>query len=78
MKIIFFLNNFVLFLTNEKKYFGVIFIIFSFTIFSQEKDTLQLKNGIDKPSILPIHHFGMFSARINQNFKTFFGCNLKC
>ncbi len=37
--------------------------------FSQNKDTISLKNGIDKPSLLPIHHFGMFSARINQNFK---------
>jgi hypothetical protein len=37
--------------------------------FGQEKDSIPLKNGIDKPSLLSTHHFGMFSARINQNFK---------
>lgn len=37
--------------------------------FGQEKDTIPLKNGIEKPSLLSTHHFGMFSARINQNFK---------
>jgi hypothetical protein len=45
------------------------FLLFSIVIFSQKKEMYTLKNGIDKPSILPIHHFGMFSARINQNFK---------
>ncbi|MCG1034773.1 hypothetical protein [Polaribacter sargassicola] len=38
-------------------------------VFGQKKDSIPLKNGIDKPSLLPIHHFGMFSSRINQNFK---------
>lgn len=37
--------------------------------FGQKKDTIALKNGIEKPSLLSTHHFGMFSARINQNFK---------
>lgn len=36
---------------------------------AQEKDSIVLKNGIDRPSILTTHHFGIFSARINQNFK---------
>lgn len=52
-----------------KKRFFFIWLFFSATIYSQQKDSLSLKNGIDKPSMLPIHHFGMFSARINQNFK---------
>ncbi len=38
-------------------------------LFGQQKDTIALKNGIDRPSILSTHHFGIFSARINQNFK---------
>jgi hypothetical protein len=36
---------------------------------AQQKDSLIIKNGIDKPNILTLHHFGIFSARINQNFK---------
>jgi hypothetical protein len=52
----------------KKNFFFLIFII-SFYSFGQKKDSLELKNGIDKPSLLPIHHFGIFSARINQNFK---------
>lgn len=36
---------------------------------SQEKDSISFKNGIERPSILATHHFGIFSARINQNFK---------
>lgn len=47
----------------------VLFITFSIFSFGQKKDSLVFKNGIDKPSMLPIHHFGMFSARINQNFR---------
>lgn len=50
--------------------FSCISIFFaSLFCFSQNKDSIILKNGIDKPSMLPIHHFGMFSSRINQNFK---------
>lgn len=51
----------------KKIFFLLLFI--PFFSFCQKKDSIQLKNGIDKPSLLPIHHFGMFSARINQNFK---------
>ncbi|GAA4813663.1 hypothetical protein GCM10023330_21730 [Litoribaculum gwangyangense] len=36
---------------------------------SQEKDSLSFKNGIDNPSILTTHHFGIFSSRISTNFK---------
>lgn len=37
--------------------------------FSQEKDSLYFKNGIENPSLLTTHHFGIFSSRVNQNFK---------
>ncbi|WP_156772441.1 hypothetical protein [Urechidicola croceus] len=37
-------------------------------VYSQNEDS-TLKNGIDKPSTLTTHHFGIFSSRINQNFK---------
>jgi len=37
--------------------------------FSQIKDSLSFKNGIENPSLLSTHHFGIFSSRINQNFK---------
>ncbi|WP_338357555.1 hypothetical protein [Yeosuana marina] len=40
-----------------------------FVISAQQNDSLSFKNGIDKPSILATHHFGIFSSRINQNFK---------
>lgn len=46
-----------------------IFIIFCTALSAQQKDSLIIKNGIDKPSILTTHHFGIFSSRINQNFK---------
>ncbi|ALJ06104.1 hypothetical protein APS56_13630 [Pseudalgibacter alginicilyticus] len=51
-----------------QKYFIPLFL-FSIAISAQQKDTLKIKNGIDKPHILSLHHFGIFSARINQNFK---------
>ncbi|MGJ8745447.1 hypothetical protein [Polaribacter sp.] len=53
----------------KKNYFLFFFLLISGISFSQIQDTIPLKNGIDKPSMLPIHHFGLFSARINQNFK---------
>lgn len=37
---------------------------------AQQLDTIQLeKNGIDKLNILSTHPFGIYSARISQNFK---------
>ena len=51
-----------------QKYF-IAFFLFGSVLSAQQKDTLQIKNGIDKPSILSLHHFGIFSSRINQNFK---------
>ncbi|TMM32390.1 hypothetical protein FDT66_02685 [Polaribacter aestuariivivens] len=53
----------------QKKFFFLSYILFSLFSFGQKQDSISLKNGIDKPSMLPIHHFGLFSARINQNFK---------
>ncbi len=41
----------------------------SISFYAQEKDSISFKNGIDRPSILSTHHFGIFSARINNNFK---------
>ncbi len=39
------------------------------TLYSQQKDSIYFKNGIENPSLLATHHFGIFSARIQQNFK---------
>lgn len=43
--------------------------LISITSFSQQKDTLSIKNGIDNPNMQTTHHFGIFSSRISQNFK---------
>jgi hypothetical protein len=48
--------------------FFLAFIVITVSV-AQQKDSLSIKNGIDKPSILATHHFGIFSSRINQNFK---------
>lgn len=50
---------------------SICFVLFLLTSvsFSQEKDSIFFKNGIDNPSLLSTHHFGIFSSRINQNFK---------
>lgn len=52
-----------------KKSIFIVTYLFSFLLMGQQKDSLSFKNGIDKPSILATHHFGIFSARINNNFK---------
>lgn len=48
-----------------------IFILFFLIggIVTAQNDSIAQKNGIDKISFLATHHFGMFSARINQNFR---------
>ncbi|MEL0457420.1 hypothetical protein WJN01_14365 [Flavobacteriaceae bacterium SZ-1-7] len=50
-----------------------LFVLFICSIyingFAQEKDSLSYKNGISNPSLLATHHFGIFSSRINANFK---------
>ncbi|WP_372753587.1 hypothetical protein [Mariniflexile sp.] len=45
------------------------FNCYCFILLGQSQDSLYFKNGIEKPSILATHHFGIFSARINTNFK---------
>ncbi|AJR02327.1 hypothetical protein [Siansivirga zeaxanthinifaciens] len=45
-------------------------LLFCFCVFvCAQNDSLSIKNGIENPSILSTHHFGIFSGRINQNFK---------
>ncbi|TCP28308.1 hypothetical protein EV195_101484 [Tenacibaculum skagerrakense] len=53
----------------HKLVFIILGIAFLTDASAQHNSSAFLKNGIDKPSMLPIHHFGMFSSRINQNFK---------
>ena len=48
---------------------SIFFIPVCLLSFAQERDSLAIKNGIDRPSVLATHHFGIFSSRINQNFK---------
>ncbi len=38
-------------------------------LFAQNESHTSLKNGIDNPSTVTLHPFGIFSSRINQNFK---------
>ncbi|MFB9056139.1 hypothetical protein ACFFU9_05220 [Mariniflexile ostreae] len=52
-----------------KKIFLVAFI-FNTILNAQHKDSYSIKNGIDQSGVLPTHHFGIFSSRIHQNFKT--------
>ncbi len=40
-----------------------------FFLAAQQKDSLSIKNGVDNPNLLATHHFGIFSSRINTNFK---------
>ncbi len=52
-----------------KKITLAFFYYSTFFVGAQQIDSLSIKNGIDNPSILTTHHFGIFSSRINQNFK---------
>lgn len=52
----------------KKKIFFLLILIVS-QVFSQKKDSIYFKNGIENPSLLSTHHFGIFSSRIQQNFK---------
>ncbi|MFD1062106.1 hypothetical protein ACFQ1Q_02515 [Winogradskyella litorisediminis] len=50
----------------------ILFILLVFVVgFSQaqQADSLTFKNGINNPNMQTIHHFGIFSSRISQNFK---------
>ena len=53
----------------KKNLFIIIILLRATILFGQQNDSLSLKNGIDKPSVLAMHHFGIFSGRINHNFK---------
>ncbi|WP_295985199.1 hypothetical protein [uncultured Algibacter sp.] len=52
-----------------KKILFTILCFCSLTLTAQQPDSLSIKNGIDNPSILSTHHFGIFSSRLNTNFK---------
>lgn len=47
----------------------LIFLFSTIVLSAQERDSLFLKNGIDKSNSTTSHHFGLFHLRINQNFK---------
>lgn len=52
-----------------KRAIFLILYLKGFTLVAQQKDSLSIKNGIDNPNLLTTHHFGIFSSRINSNFK---------
>ncbi|WP_406682878.1 hypothetical protein N1F78_09255 [Seonamhaeicola sp. MEBiC1930] len=52
-----------------KKVFQLISLVFTISIFAQKQDSLALKNGIENPSLVSTHHFGIFNSRLNTNFK---------
>ncbi len=52
-----------------RKRFFLILCLFCLTLNAQKIDSLLIKNGIQNPSLLSTHHFGIFSSRINTNFK---------
>ncbi|MFD0835367.1 hypothetical protein ACFQ0I_06295 [Mariniflexile aquimaris] len=53
----------------SKNLLFLLLICHGFYIKAQQQDSLYFKNGIDNPSNLATHHFGIFSSRINTNFK---------
>jgi len=52
-----------------KKMFFIFLFFISLVSFSQKKDSIYFKNGIENPSLLSTHHFGIFSSRVKQHFK---------
>lgn len=52
-----------------KNLFSLLIFFCCFSLTAQQKDSLSIKNGIDNPSLLTTHHFGIFNSRINTNFK---------
>lgn len=52
-----------------KKLYPIIFFTCSLNTYAVQKENSPTKNGIDNPSLLTTHHFGIFSSRINSNFK---------
>ncbi|UKM64802.1 hypothetical protein GSB9_01359 [Flavobacteriaceae bacterium GSB9] len=53
----------------KKLFCFIVFLLGLNTANAQERDTLIFKNGIRNPSFLATHHFGIFSSRLNTNFK---------
>lgn len=53
-----------------KKFLILFLCVFHLIIEAQQNDSIPIKNGIDNPNTLSTHHFGIFSSRIHQNFKT--------
>lgn len=51
------------------KLFSIVFLASTFLVIAQTKDSISFKNGIQNPSLVPTHHFGIFSSRPNTNFK---------
>lgn len=47
----------------------LLFFVYANTLFAQKQDSLSIKNGIENPSLLSTHHFGIFNSRLNSNFK---------
>lgn len=47
----------------------LICMLFSMSLCYGQRDSLLLKNGIEKPNSVSGHHFGLFHMRINQNFQ---------
>ncbi|WP_299549419.1 hypothetical protein [Seonamhaeicola sp.] len=52
-----------------KKVILLFAVIFTTSLFAQKQDSLSIKNGIENPSLLSTHHFGIFNSRLNTNFK---------
>jgi len=63
------LKTFRTFIKMKKRSFFLGFFFASTIFWGQQKDTLYLKNGMEHPSLVPLHHFGIFSSRIQANFK---------
>ncbi|MFK5880450.1 MAG: hypothetical protein QM478_13255 [Flavobacteriaceae bacterium] len=53
----------------KKGIFILFCIFFTEIIFAQVASPTSFKNGINNPSTVTLHPFGIFSSRINQNFK---------
>jgi len=53
-----------------KLFFLGTFFLFSSKVFGQVKKD-SIKNGMNTPSLVTGHHFGIFSSRINQSFNEF-------
>ncbi|WP_296378795.1 hypothetical protein [Winogradskyella sp.] len=53
----------------KKVIFKALVFLFTLQVFAQQNDSLSIKNGIDNPNMQTTHHFGIFSSRIQQNFK---------